>query len=180
MSSIGMREFSNHPTAVAQLETMYRYEWRFVARRKKMVWKLVEWRHAAWRRAQNGETNPTPAGKLAAALAPNKPGPAATRASEQTIGPLAERTQAAAAADTKSSNAQLGETNPTAGSRTSNEGHAGSPAQRTRGIPKPAPSGKTNPSAEEAPLVAASDESHESRHREDGLVKRTQAIPRSE
>jgi hypothetical protein len=180
MSRIGMREFSNHPTALAQLETMYRYEWRFVARREKMVWKLVEWRLAAMRRAQNGETNPTRAGKLAAALAPNEPGLAAMPAPGRTLGPLTERTQAAAAADTKSSNAQLGETNPTASSRTSNEGHAGRVAERTRGRPKLAQSGKTNPSAEEAPLVAASDESRVSSHRENGVAKRTQAIPRSE
>jgi hypothetical protein len=180
MSRIGMREFSNHPTAVAQLETMYRYEWRFVARREKMVWKLVEWRLAAMRRAQNAETNPTLAGELAAELAPNEPGLAAMRASEQTIGPLAERTQAAAAADTHPCNAQLGETNPTASSRTSNEGHAGRVAERTRGRPKLAQSGKTNPSAEEAPLVAASDESRVSSHRENGVAERTQAIPRSE
>jgi hypothetical protein len=107
-------------------------------------------------------------------------GLAAMPAPGRTLGPLTERTQAAAAADTKSSNAQLGETNPTASSRTSNEGHAGRVAERTRGRPKLAQSGKTNPSAEEAPLVAASDESRVSSHRENGVARRTQAIPRSE
>jgi hypothetical protein len=98
-----------------------RYERRFGARRDKMMWEHINWRLTATRRAQNGETNPTLAGKLAAALAPNEPGLAAMPAPERTLGPLTERTQAAAAGDTKSSNAQLGETNPTA-SRTSNEG----------------------------------------------------------
>ena len=197
MSRIGMREFSNHPTTLARFETMKRYEWRFAARRNKLIWQLVEWRHAAWRRAQSGETNPTLAGKLVAALAPNEPGPAATPASEQTIGPLAERTQAAAAGGTKSGNARLGETNLTA-PRTPNEPHrvrpaapasdgnnnrdhrnfrTGNTAERARGSSRFTARDKTNPTAQNRALVKASRQSPRCRRARGPPDKRTRNAP---
>ena len=117
---------------IARAEALKRYEYRAASRRKKAVWALVDWRLAALERMQNGETNPTLAGTMEAALAPDEPGPAAPSASQQIISPPAERTRPPVTAAAACPDGVAGQTNPTVRTKSSNNGGAVGSAKRTR------------------------------------------------
>jgi hypothetical protein len=79
MSAVGIHGFADNLVAVIRLAAIKNYEGRFFARRNKAIRELDAWQVAEIRRrAQNDQTNPALAGKLAAALALNEPNVSAT------------------------------------------------------------------------------------------------------
>ena len=90
MSAVGLHALGDNLQALLRLEAIKKYEGRFANRRNRAIRELAAWQLAEIRRrAQSDKTNPTLAGKLAAALAPKRTRPlsdTARRADDRSYG----------------------------------------------------------------------------------------------
>ena len=185
MSAVGLHALGDNLQALLRLEAIKKYEGRFANRRNRAIRELAAWQLAEIRRrAQSDKTNPTLAGKLAAALAPNEPGLSATPHDEPTIDPMAERTRPVAVGDTSPA-PQAGEANLRAINPVCETGRSGEPcstrmgnvAKRTRQCS--AASHKTNLRAPKTVAVRAELSSRCNRA-EAKITIRIRAIPTSQ
>jgi hypothetical protein len=184
MSTVGIHGFADNLAAVIRLAAIKRYEGRFFARRNKAIRELDAWQLAEIRRrAQNDKTNLTLAGKLAAVLARNEPGPSATPPAERTMAPKTERTRPVAGGDAQLSAPRICQTNLRATSPSCETGGNGKPCRaractvvkRTRQCSSS--SHKTNLATAEKRAAVRAELSSRCNRARAGMKKRTRAMP---